>query len=94
MNTIESRAARRLRVLKAGKAVTLNYRSIIDCCVRDISATGAKIICAQQSAVPDEFRLMMPGDNTIREAKVVWRKGEQFGVVFTSSARPAPPRKW
>jgi hypothetical protein len=94
MNTIESRVAQRLRVLKSGKAVTMNYQSIIDCGVRDISATGAKIICAQQSAVPDEFRLMMPGDNTIREAKVVWRKGEQFGVVFTSSVRPAPPRKW
>ncbi len=94
MNTIESRAAQRLRVLKAGKAVTMNYQSVVDCGVRDISATGAKLTCAHQSSVPDEFRLMMPGDNTIREAKVVWRKGEYLGVLFTSSARPAPPRKW
>ncbi|MBC8035902.1 MAG: PilZ domain-containing protein [Rhizobiales bacterium] len=94
MTTIEHRIAKRLKVLKDGKIVTLNFQSVVDCCVRDISATGAKIRCHDQAAVPTEFRLMLPGDNTIRDARVVWRRQELLGVLFTSSPRPAPPRKW
>lgn len=94
MNTPENRVAQRSRVLKAGKIVTGNFQSVIDCCVRDISATGARIRCPNAAAVPDEFRLMMPGDNTIRGARVVWRREELLGVTFTGDPRPAPPRKW
>ena len=94
MATEDKRIARRTRVLKDGKIVTMNNWSVIDCCVRDWSATGARIRCADQAAVPNEFRLMMPFDNSIREARVVWRREDLLGVVFTSSARTAPPRKW
>ncbi len=94
MNTIDNRVAQRLKVLKDGKIVTGAFQSVIDCCVRDISATGAKIKCLHAAAVPNEFRLMMPGDNTIRDARVVWRREEELGVLFTSSPRTAPPRKW
>lgn len=94
MDILENRVAQRSRVLKAGKIVTGNFQSIIDCCVRDISTTGARIKCPNAAAVPDEFRLMMPGDNTIRDARVVWRREELLGVVFTGSPQTAPPRKW
>lgn len=94
MNTVENRVAPRLRVLKDGKIVTGNFQSVIDCCVRDISSTGARIKCLHAASVPDEFRLMMPGDNTIRDARVVWRRDELLGVIFASPPRPAPPRKW
>jgi len=94
MTSIENRVAQRSKALKDGKIVTLNFQSVVDCCVRGISATGARIRCGDQAAVPNEFRLMLPGDNTIREARVVWRRAELLGVVFTSTPRPAPPRKW
>lgn len=94
MNTIENRVAQRLRVLKNGKIVSLDFQSVVDCCVRDISATGARIKCPHATTLPNEFRLMMPGDNTIRDARVVWRREELLGVVFTSSPRPAPSRRW
>ncbi len=94
MTGIENRIAQRSRVLKDGKIVTLDFQSVIDCCVRDISATGARIKCLHAAKVPGEFRLMMPGDNTIRDARVVWRREALLGIIFTGSARPAPPRKW
>ncbi|MGH6830218.1 MAG: PilZ domain-containing protein [Methylocella sp.] len=94
METHENRVARRSRVLKDGKIVALNYCSVVNCRVRDISATGAKIQISSQTEVPDQFRLMMPGDNSIREAKVMWRRGDYLGAMFTSGARQAPPRKW
>jgi PilZ domain len=90
----DKRRARRMRTLKDGKIVTLNNRSVIDCSVRDWSETGAKIRCHDQAAVPNEFRLMMPADNSIRDARVVWRREDFLGILFTSQARTAPPRKW
>ena len=94
MELEEKRIARRNRVLKDGKIVTMNNWSVVDCCVRDWSATGARIRCFDQAAVPNEFRLLLPFDNSIREARVVWRRDDYLGIIFTSQPRMAPPRKW
>ncbi len=94
METPQNRIAPRSRVLKDGKIVTGALQSVIDCCVRDISATGARLKCLHAASVPNEFKLMLPGENTIRGARVDWRKEELLGIAFTSDPRPAPPRKW
>ena len=94
MDGVEKRRAVRRRVLKNGKIVMLNNWSVVDCCVRDMSDTGARIRCQDQAAVPNEFRLLIPHDNTIRNARVVWRRDDLCGVHFTSPAQPPPPRKW
>ncbi|MBI2719137.1 MAG: PilZ domain-containing protein [Rhizobiales bacterium] len=90
----DKRSARRMRVLKDGKIVTMNNRSVIDCAVRDLSETGARLRCQDQAAVPNEFRLLLPHDKTIRDAKVVWRRDDHVGIAFTGPAKLAPPRKW
>lgn len=46
----EKRRAVCYRILKDGKIVMMNNWSVIDCCVRDLSATGARIRC--QDLVP------------------------------------------
>ncbi len=89
-----NRLAGRQRVLKDGKIVFNHNSSIIDCTIRDVSETGAKILCEHAAAVPDECRLVTLKDNLIRDAKVIWRRGEQVGLLFTSEPRAAPPRKW
>jgi hypothetical protein len=94
MGTIDKRQAPRRRVLKDGKIVLMNNWSVVDCSVRDISETGARIRCDNPSAVPNTFRLLMPFDNTIRDAQVVWRGENLFGVTFTGPIKRAPPRKW
>ena len=71
MNVFDNRRAARRRVLKSGKIIMMNNWSVVDCCVRDISETGARICCQDPAAVPNEFRLLIPHDNTIRPAKVV-----------------------
>lgn len=87
------RGAARARVLKDGKIILLNHWSVVDCMVRDWSATGARLRCHHQAAVPTEFRLMLPSDHSIRDVRVVWRHDDDIGVVFTSGATRAPPRK-
>lgn len=94
MDDGNKRATRRFRVLKEGKIVTLNNMSVVDCSVRDWSDSGARLKCSDQLAVPNEFRLVLPGDNTVRDATVMWRREDLLGVKFTSLARRAPPLKW
>lgn len=88
------RAAQRHRVLKDGKIVTINYCSVVDCSILDISDSGARIRCADPAAAPAEFRLLIPHDQIIRDAAVVWRLKGQCGIRFTGPPRRAPPRKW
>lgn len=90
----DKRIARRLRVLKQGKIVLPNGLTILDCAVRDLSETGARLICGETTAIPNTFRLAFPADRTIRDAKVVWRRPDQVGVHFTSAAAKAPLLKW
>jgi PilZ domain len=94
MTNVDSRAAKRLRVLKSAKIIYNFSQSVMDCTVRDMSGTGAKIICANNHLLPDDIRIVFMQDNTIRDAKVMWRRGEQIGIKFTSDPQRAPPRKF
>src|SRR5882757_8292510 len=89
----DKRRAPRQRVLKGGKIIALDQWTLVDCLIRDISDTGAKIICKDQMAVPVEFRLLIPSENSIRSARVVWRKDDMIGITFTSEKMRAPVRK-
>jgi PilZ domain len=88
-----NRVSRRSRVLKGAKLVHMKSWSLIDCTIKDISLTGAKLICGDQYSVPDEFRFLIPSDNTIQPAKVVWRKNNSLGIIFTGEKTRAPARK-
>ena len=88
------RVAQRLRVLKQGKILLPNNMTVIDCTVRDLSETGAKLLCADPGAIPNDFRLVFTSDRMMRDVKVVWRRPEMLGVHFTSEPRKAPLLKW
>ncbi len=93
-NDEENRAARRQRILKQGKILLTNELNGMDCTVRDISGTGAKLLYTGPGTIPDHFRLVFPADRTMREVKVMWRRADQIGVQFTSETRRAPLLKW
>lgn len=89
-----TRAARRSRVLKGAKLVHMKNWSLVDCTVRDMSETGARIICGDQFAVANEFRFLIQSDNTIQNARVVWRRGDLLGIEFFGEKTRAPARKY
>ena len=91
---IDSRASLRQRVLKAGKILFNNQAAVINCRIQNISETGAKLVCADQQAVPEEFEFVTVSDNEIRSARVMWRKADLIGIDFTSPPRRAPARNW
>lgn len=94
MTTKEKRTVDRVKVLKSGSIVSMNYGKVMSCTVRNLSAKGAKVVYKGHSAVPDEFQLLLKSDQSIRDVRVTWRKGVGIGVEFTSPARRAPPRQW
>jgi hypothetical protein len=91
---IEKRVARRQKVLKHGKILLPNGLTVLDCTLRDMSATGAKLIVGDPGAIPNTFRLVLTAERTMREVKVVWRRPEMVGVHFLSEPRKAPLLRW
>lgn len=88
------RSARRGRVLKQGKILLSNNMTLLDCTVRDLSETGARLMCPDPGAIPNEFRLVFTADRMMRDVKVMWRRPDMLGVQFTSELRKAPLLKW
>ncbi len=89
----QRRAAKRMRVLKSAKLILDDMRSI-DCAVRDISSTGAKVLIVSGNNLPDKFRLFMVADSTIRDVEIAWTRHDMIGVNFTSEAKSAALRKF
>jgi hypothetical protein len=48
----EGRIAKRQKVLKTAKIVFNRNQSIVDCTVRDMSATGAKLLTSSAGVIP------------------------------------------
>jgi hypothetical protein len=86
----EKRRTRRHRVLKDGRIITLDNYSVINCMVRDLSDTGARLKCGDQIAVPNEFRLQVGHEPTVRPARAIWRRGNEIGIIFIGEPMPAP----
>jgi len=87
------RRSPRLRTLKGAKILYRNGWGIVDCVIRDMSETGARLVCKDTAAVPGEFSLLFINEDMVRDARVVWRREDLLGITFTSDKRPAPKTK-
>jgi hypothetical protein len=76
------RISPRQRVLKSGKIVFAGGSFSIDCTIRNVSDTGARLQVPTTVAIPDKFTLVDGQSGKRREVKVVWRKGDLIGVHF------------
>jgi hypothetical protein len=84
----------RRRVLKSGVVAYNNRHLTVPCAVRDISETGARLRVDLPLQVPDTFELLIPLDGLEANCKVVWRRGTDVGIRFTSPPlRSVPTRK-
>lgn len=94
MENIElRRSERRGRTFKDGKVVLANW-STIDCVVRDLTATGARLRFPNPTSVPDTFHLLIQKDEVLIPAERTWSQAFDVGVHFTGPAKRAPPRRW
>lgn len=83
----EARIAPRRRVLKSGKVAYSDRHVTIDCLVRDMSATGARLRIEGSVTAPDTFELLIPLEGLEANCQVVWRSGADLGVRFLAAPR-------
>ncbi|WP_173947978.1 PilZ domain-containing protein [Microvirga terrae] len=83
---MDRRNSTRRRSLLNGRIVFNNRCSVIECTVRDISETGAKISLAHPTSIPMEFELDIPSKGPPVRAHVMWSNGKECGVLFGSRA--------
>lgn len=88
-----ARHAERRKMLKEGKVVLSNWTTI-DCTIRDLSNTGARLTFSAPTGLPDEIKLLFVSGQRMRDAKTIWQKGLSAGLEFVGPEYDAPPRKY
>lgn len=86
------RSAHRQRTLKAAKVILTDW-STLDCTIRDISESGARLVFGDAFSLPEEFRLLLVSGNTIVPVRLLWQRGLAAGVAFTGPEEAAHARK-
>jgi hypothetical protein len=89
----DARIAPRRRMLKAAKIAYNDRHVTINCMVRDISATGAKLRVEGSVTAPDTFELLIPLDGLEANCQVVWRSGTDVGVKFLGAPRTVAAKR-
>lgn len=82
----EARRSERVRALLGAKIIFNNRMSVIDCVVRNISSSGARLELDDSLAIPGEFELHIPQKGCSYSARAVWRNSEAMGVKFGEPA--------
>lgn len=82
----ERRTVTRQKSLLRGRIHFNHKRAAIDCVIRDVSETGARLVFSSVVPVPDAFDLYIPQKETTLRAQVQWRHGDEIGVIFAQVA--------
>lgn len=78
----EQRRNQRQRVLKSGRIAYGGGSIVIDCTIRNLSSTGARLQVPTSVAIPDHFEFAEAATGKARQATVMWRKGDLIGIRF------------
>ena len=77
---VEKRAEHRRKMLKGGTVHFNKGYSSLECVIRDISSSGARIQMGETFGVPTRFVLSIAGETTQIEASVRWRNSRYIGL--------------
>jgi hypothetical protein len=75
------RNSTRSRVLRGAKII-LGTSSVMDCVVRNVTKSGARLQITNTVELPEDLGLTFDGGRSIRECRVVWRTVSETGVKF------------
>jgi hypothetical protein len=85
----ERRRATRQRSLLQGRLFYNKRRNSVDCIIRDISETGARLKFSAAVTVPEALELYVPNRDECFRVRVEWRQGEEVGVTFVQPKKGA-----
>ena len=85
----DKRGSDRIRSFLRAQIIFNNRMSTIDCIVKNISSTGARVALDDALAVPTEFDIYIPQRGRSHHARLVWRDKDSIGIDFVD-AHPQP----
>lgn len=85
----ERRASLRQRTFKTGRVVVKGVQTM-ECMIRNMSLTGARIAVANAAALPERFELFIGDEGMHREAEIMSRSNTSAGLRFV---RPLSARE-
>lgn len=88
-----ARSADRRRTLKAGVIAYSGRHVTLQCAVRDLSDTGARLLVEGSIDAPDTFELIIAIDGMEADCRVAWRRGKEVGVVFVGGSRRSEKKR-
>lgn len=89
--SIDQRRTVRMRTFLKGKVVFNNGCSTMDCLVRDMSGTGARLELSETTTLPEVFDLYIQNKDQTYRSTLRWRRANGVGVTFDDmTAKPAP----
>ncbi len=80
--SMDLRRAKRHRALLGGKLVYGDGAFTVDCIVRDLSLTGARVSVPEGLGVPDLVYFLELRSATAYEARVIWKRYPLLGLEF------------
>jgi hypothetical protein len=88
----DKRSTPRLRSFLKGRVLFNGGQNSLECLIRDISPTGARLELSASITLPDRFDLYLPHRDETCKVQIQWRRGSQLGVAFEQVERaPAAP---
>ncbi len=81
----ERRPKARKQVLLTGIIAAPGGGGGLDCAIRDLSETGARVVAAKGVHIPAHFYLINIRDRVAYEARVVRSQGQEAGVAFNKT---------
>jgi PilZ domain len=82
LRTADDRKGRRAKTLRTAKLVYGGFSpTVIDCVVRDLTETGARVETDVLVHLPESFSLQLQGD-VHRLARRCWARGNAIGIEF------------
>jgi hypothetical protein len=83
----DHRQNKRFRTLKEGRIIDPQGRTTLDCTIRDISLTGARVQLVSAINIPEDFELLIVREDMIIPARRRWQRGTSVGLEFTGPSR-------
>lgn len=78
----ERRALVRHKTFMKGRIYFNNRLSSMDCIVRDVTESGARLEFSENVTLPEAFELYLPARNEYFRARIEWRKGNLLGISW------------
>ncbi|MBI3705099.1 MAG: PilZ domain-containing protein [Rhizobiales bacterium] len=80
----ERRQVSRQKSFLRGLVYLGNSPSAVNCLVRDMSDSGARLTFSAPIAASEMLELHIPVKGQRLRGKVIWREGEEIGIAFVS----------